>query len=93
MPASNAPRRGRRCCKVIDLDQSGTFRKHLAFIHELLNRGLAMTNHVTENNALTKKSNAVGFDKIVIGILILGFAALVIYQLFFCATCYGTSIH
>ncbi len=51
-----------------------------------------MTNHVTETNLSTKKSGVIGFDKIVIGILILGFATLVIYQLFFCATCYGTSI-
>jgi hypothetical protein len=29
----------------------------------------------------------------VIGILILGFGALVIYQLFFCSTCYGSSLH
>ena len=52
-----------------------------------------MTNHVTENHSLTKKSGAIGLDKIVIGMLLLGFAALVIYQLFFCPTCYGTSIH
>ena len=52
-----------------------------------------MTNDVNERNLPTKKSGAIGFDKVVIGFLILGFAALVIYQLFFCATCYGTSIH
>ena len=36
-----------------------------------------------------KKNGAIGFDKIVIGALIFGFASLVIYQLFYCATCCG----
>lgn len=57
------------------------------------NRGLAMTNDVHQSNLPTKKSGAIGFDKFVIGILIFAFASLVIYQLFYCATCYGTSIH
>ena len=52
-----------------------------------------MTNHVTEANLPAKKRGTIGFDKFVIGILILGFAALVIYQVIFCSTCYGTSIH
>jgi hypothetical protein len=52
-----------------------------------------MANDVTEIHAPAKKSGAIGFDKIVIGALIFGFASLVIYQLFYCATCWGTSIH
>ncbi len=52
-----------------------------------------MTNDVHQSNLPTKKSGAFGSDKLVIGILIFGFASLVIYQLFYCASCYGTSIH
>jgi hypothetical protein len=52
-----------------------------------------MANHATESQVPAKKSGAIGFDKIVIGGLIFGFASLVIYQLFYCATCWGTSIH
>ncbi len=52
-----------------------------------------MTNDVHQSNLPTKKSSAFGPDKLVIGILIFGFASLVIYQLFYCASCYGTSIH
>ena len=37
----------------------------------------------------TKKSSTSGFDKFLFGILILGLAALVVYQVFFCPTCYG----
>jgi hypothetical protein len=48
-------------------------------------------NDVNEANSPTKKSGARRFDKYVIGIVILGFAALVIYQAFFCPTCYGIS--
>jgi hypothetical protein len=39
------------------------------------------------------KSSTRSVDKYVIGLLLLGFAALVTYQAVFCATCYGTSIH
>lgn len=52
-----------------------------------------MANNVSEGHVPVKKSGAIGFDKIVIGALIFGFASLVIYQLFYCATCWGTSIH
>ena len=52
-----------------------------------------MTIQVNESNVAPKKTGAIGFDTVIIGSLILGFAALVIYQLFFCATCFGTSIH
>ena len=52
-----------------------------------------MTNDVHQNNLSTKKNGGIGIDKFVIGLLILGFGTHVIYQLFFCATCYGTSIH
>lgn len=52
-----------------------------------------MTDRVTESHMPAKKSGSFGFDKIVIGALIFGFASLVIYQLFYCATCWGTSIH
>ena len=52
-----------------------------------------MTNRVIESPAPAKKNGAIGFDKIVIGALIFGFASLVIYQFFYCATCWGTSIH
>jgi hypothetical protein len=55
--------------------------------------GFAMADRVTESQVPAKKSGAIGFDKIVIGALIFGFASLVIYQLFYCATCWGTSIH
>jgi hypothetical protein len=52
-----------------------------------------MTNDVKhESVAPMKKTGASGFDKFVIGIIILGFAALVIYQVFFCPTCYGSSL-
>jgi hypothetical protein len=59
----------------------------------IANRGLAMTNDVHHSDLPTRKSGGIGFDKLVIGILISGFASLVFYQLFYCATCYGTSIH
>ena len=52
-----------------------------------------MTNNVNERHLLAKKSDAIGFDKFVIGSLVLGFAALVIYQVLYCATCYGASVH
>jgi hypothetical protein len=48
-----------------------------------------MMNDANEGNAPTKKSGGIGFDKLVIGIVILCVAAGVIYQVFFCSTCYG----
>jgi hypothetical protein len=60
-----------------------------------------MTTTTENSSDLTKTSPAAPAEKgsghttekYVLGIIILGFAALVIYQVLFCATCYGTSIH
>jgi hypothetical protein len=49
----------------------------------------AMANDGNGANAPAKKSGAKGFDKIVIGIVVLGVAAALTYQVFFCSTCYG----
>jgi hypothetical protein len=45
-----------------------------------------MTHDVNKTTSPKKKS---GVDKLVIAIMILGFASLGIYQVFFCPTCYG----
>ena len=53
-----------------------------------------MTNAVQSKNAQdqsvqqAKKSGMSTFDKIVFGAIILGLAAVVAYQVFFCGTCY-----
>ena len=52
---------------------------------------LTVTHDVNEANLPTKKTGAIGFEKFVIGIVVLAFAALGIYQGFFCPTCYGIS--
>jgi hypothetical protein len=46
----------------------------------------AMTHDANKTTQPKKKSGA---DKLVIAIMILGFATLVTYQIFFCPTCYG----
>ena len=51
---------------------------------------LTVTHDVNEANLPTKKG-AIGLDKLAIAIVILAFAALGIYQAFFCPTCYGIS--
>jgi hypothetical protein len=48
-----------------------------------------VTNDVNEGNSATKISGTRGFEKVVIVIIIIGFAAGLIYQVFFCSTCYG----
>jgi len=47
---------------------------------------LAMTHDVNKTTSPKKKS---GGNKLVIAIMILGFAGLGICQVFFCPTCYG----
>jgi hypothetical protein len=48
-----------------------------------------VTHDVNEGNSPANKTGAGGFEKFVIGIVILGIVAGLIYQVFFCSTCYG----
>ena len=52
-----------------------------------------MTTDVEKKRDSAKKSGPSGMEKVMIGIVVLGFAALIIYQVYFCATCWGVSIH
>ena len=44
-------------------------------------------NDNTKNGGAPKKSG--GLDKIIFGVLIAGAGAVLVYQMFFCATCYA----
>ena len=48
-----------------------------------------MDDKVDNENSAPKKTGGSGIDKIIFATLIAGAAAVLIYQMFFCATCYA----
>lgn len=44
---------------------------------------------IVQNNSTPKKSGGISLQTVLIGIAVAAFAALIAYQMFGCATCYG----